>query len=355
MIKYFLSFSLIVLYGCGGSSDGVSNKNPFNVKSFNPYTDDGFKYAWHLRVVEPDIASTYNITDDSNINIYGAWAKTRGGGVKVAVIDYDFNPLNADIKSNVASTYDTETNTTNIKKDISSHGTSIASIIASPKNGIGVIGVAPETKLILIDANISSDYSNDTNKIRAFYKAKELGAKVICCSWGSLSKVSSQMKDTLKNMYNSGITVIFASGNNGGLDLDSDVDFDDESESPYVIGVGASTEQNTKADYSNYGDNIDILAPGGSASFGIYSDRYYDSNYDYLNGTSAAAPIVAGVVALMLSVNHDLTPKQIRDIIISTAQKIDPKNANYDQNGFSHTHAYGKINASAAVAKALTY
>jgi len=350
-MKYFLSaISLFYLFGCGSSDGGVADKNPFNITSFNPYTDEGFAYEWHLKVV-----NSTSISSDSHINIYDAWKKTRGNGVKIAVIDYDFNNLNEDLTSNVIATYDTETNTTIVKKDKNPHGTACASIIASPKNDIGVIGVAPEAKLILIDANLTVD----DQKIRAFQKAKELGADIISCSWCFYNSLSDELNSTIKDMYDNNIVVIFASGNND-IDLDpnntNSYNYEVEAELPWVIGVGATTEENKKADYSNYGNNIDILAPGGKDGGGVFTiDGYYNDTYDYFDGTSASAPIVAGVVALMLSVNPNLTPDQVREILISTADKIEPDIANYDSNGFSHTHAYGKVNASAAVAKALTY
>jgi len=347
MRYFFFSFLIFTFIACGSSDDGVADKNPLDIESFNPYTDDGFLQEWHLKVVDsPEISS------DSHINIFDAWTKTRGADVKIAVIDYDFNSQNIDLASNVIATYDTQTNTTNVKKDSNSHGTACASIIASPKNDIGVVGVAPEAKLILIDANLTVD----DQKIRAFQKAKELGADIISCSWSFFNSLSDELKDTIKDMYDSNIVVIFSSGNNG-IDLNNSNDtYDNEAELPWVIGVGATTEENKKADYSNYGNNIDILAPGGESTGGVYTvENYYDYSYGYFHGTSASAPVVAGVVALMLSANPNLTPDQVRDILTSTADKIEPEIANYDDSGFSHTHAYGKVNASKAVLKALSY
>jgi len=351
-MKYILSGLLFLIFtGCGSSESETADKNPYNLSTFNPYTDDGFQYEWHLKVVDSP-----NISSQSHINIFDAWDKTRGAGIKIAVIDYDFNSDNIDLSSNIIATYDTETNTTKVKKDIDPHGTACASIIASPKNDIGVIGVAPEAKLILIDANLTLE----DQKIRAFQKAKELGADIISCSWSFFNNVSAELNATIKDMYDNNIVVIFSSGNRGiSLDPDSTNDntnYEVEAELPWVIGVGATTEENKKADYSNYGDNIDILAPGGEINGGLYTiEGYYNDTYGYFHGTSAAAPVVAGVAALILSVNPTLTPDQVREILISTADKIEPDIANYDESGFSKTHAYGKVNASAAVAKALTY
>ncbi len=355
MIKYFFYFLISLFLGCGGSSSGGTDINSFNIKTFNPYTEPKFKYAWHLQRVSSEYASARNISANSSINIYDVWnQKIFGNGVKVAVIDYDFDSYHEDISSNVIATYDVDTNSSEVRKYASDHGTGAASLIASAYNGKGTIGVAPKAKLILIDANVSyNGSSDDASKIRAFYKAKELGAKVVSCGWGTLN-VSFSVAQTIKELYDDNITVIFSSGNNR-LDLDKSSFYNDESELDWVIGVGASTESNTKADYSNYGDNIDILAPGGMANGGTIAATYYNNYTDRYNGTSASAPIVAGVVALMLEANPNLTPSQIREILIKTADKIDPQNANYDNNGFSHTYAYGKVNASKAVSLAKTY
>jgi len=357
VFKWSLSLLVTVIVGCGGSSDGGKKPGTFDVNNFTPYSEPEFKNAWHLQRVDADKASSRSISSDSNINIYDVWnQKIFGNGVKVAVIDFDFNPYHEDIASNVIKTYNVDTNSTEVRKYKDRHGTGSASIIAAARNGVGTIGVAPEASLILIDANTTNDglHGDVASKIKAFYKAKELGAKVISCGWGTLN-VTVAMSNTLQELHDDNITILFSSGNNK-LDLDSNY-YEDESELSSVIGVGASTEENFKADYSNYGDKIDILAPGGKdANGGIPADAYYSGQYiENFNGTSASAPIVAGVVALMLQANPNLTPDQIREILINTADKIDKDNANYNSNGFSHTHAYGKVNASRAVSLAKTY
>jgi len=351
MLKVLLSLLSITFLGCGGASDSSSHHDTLNIKDFNPYQNTYFPRQWHLKIVDDNIARTRNISDDSHIHINGAWKITRGKGVKVAVIDYDFNSEHKDLVNNIVATYDVETHTTKVKKNFDSHGTACASVIAATNNNLGIIGVAPESQLILITA----DLTNNQQKAEAFRKAKELGADVISCSWSFLEKTDPQVEAAIQEMYDSNIVVVFSSGNNG-IDLDSSPKYQSEPELPWVIGVGATTEDNKKAPYSNYGKYIDILAPGGRANGGLYAIvGYNNETYGYFHGTSASAPVVAGVVALMLSANPNLTPDQVRSILLSTADKIDKDVAKYNINGFSHTYAYGKVNASAAVAKALTY
>lgn len=348
MIKFLASFFLLLFIGCGSSDEGVAALNPYNLDTFNPYDDEYFKYQWALGVsTDKDYRDNNNISDNSHINIYGAWNKTRGAGVKVAVIDTNFKSSHIDIASRVTATYNVDTNSNNVHIDSSNHGTIVASVLAAPKNSIGMVGVAPEAELILIGSN----RLNDNSTVAAFNKAKELGAKVICCSWGT-KNVSQNVIDVIQEMYNSNITVIFATGNR-----DENLDnFNDESMLTTVIGVAATNAQNTRATYSNYGSGLDIVAPGGNAITGLVaakadsssSSTLLDNRYHFNYGTSEAAPVVAGVVALMLSVKPTLTPLNIRDILISTATKI---NGTY----FDTKHGYGKVDATKAVEKALTY
>ncbi len=341
-----------MLSGCWNYQKGELELNPFNLKVINPFNDHYFKYAWHLKVLpnktQSDLMAegwlTKPIDSNSHINIYEVWNNNIfGAGVRVAVIDYNFNPNQGDIASNVIATYNVETNNTNVFFDSDSslfHGTACASIIAAPANGIGVIGVAPQAKLILISAKsyqVGNNSADDASKIRAFEKAKEFGAKVISCSWGTLH-VSQAVGDEIKSLYENNITVVFAAGNDG-YNLDT-LGIYDESELPTVIGVGALTQNNEKADYSNYGNNIDIYAPAGDKNFGIISARLNNRDgYSFMPGTSAATPIVVGVIALMLDVNPNLTPTQIMNII--------------DTHSTTSYDGYKKIDASKAVQAAI--
>ena len=316
-----------------------------------------YKYAWHF-AYNPDFLQ--QIDQDANIHIEDAWEITKGEGVTVAVIDAgDFDINHDDLRENVIDVYNADNNNSNILDltDEPSHGSTVAGFIASPINGAGLIGAAPKAKLILIQ----QVYDTDSGTIEAFRYAKEHGATIINNSWGT-NNVSQVIADYLQELKDEGITIIFASGNEGA---DMDVaDINDESELDSVIGVGATNESNDVTAYSNYGTNIDLIAPGGESigllgiddtgvdgstnQFGIV-----DNNYAFEIGTSFAAPITTGVAALMLSVNPSLTPDQVRDIMIQSADKVGD-NANYI-NGFDSKRAYGKLNATRAVKMARDY
>jgi len=147
-----------------------------------------------------------------------------------------------------------------------------------------------------------------------------------------------------------GTIIVFSSGNN-----DRDMG-NDESAIPEVIAVGATSKYNLRAYYSNYGANLDVVAPGGyymgittldnMGSDGIAS---IDEDYILYNdsksfiGTSASAPIVSGVIALMLEKNPNLTRVDIENILKSSSDKI----GSIDYiDGRNNYYGYGKINLS---------
>ncbi len=298
-----------------------------------------YNYAWHF-AYNPTFGQLYGVDQEAHIHIEEAWKITRGEGVTVAVIDAsNFDWEHEDLESNIIRTYNADEDNNNISNpgdsDEYSHGSTVAGFIASPINGVGLVGAAPEAKLMLIKQIDSSDAAT----IKAFEYARAHGATVINNSWGT-NNVSQGVASALQELKDDGITIIFASGNE---DADMDVpSINDESELPSVIGIGASTEKNDVALYSNYGQNIDLIAPGGNldngvgilglddtGAFGSAVQRSIVTNdYAFTNGTSFSAPITTGVVALMLSVNPSLTPEQVRDILISTTDKIGV-NANY--------------------------
>lgn len=322
-----------------------------------------YKYAWHLAHNE-DFGENYNIDKNANINIEEAWKITRGEGITVAIIDVgNFDWEHEDLKDNVIRVYNADEDNDNISNqgtsDEHSHGSIVSGFIASPVNGKGIVGTAPKSKLILIKQIDASDSAT----IKAFEYAKEHGAKVINCSWGT-NNVSQGVSAALDRLKEDGITIIFASGNDG-QSMDNIIN--DESELESVIGIGASDENNDVASYSNYGRNIDLIAPGGDLGNGVgilglddtgslgssIQRSIVNNNYAFTHGTSFAAPVTAGVVALMLSVNDSLTPDQVREILISTTDKVGDT-ADYI-SGFDTYRAYGKLNATKAVLMARDY
>jgi subtilisin family serine protease len=136
-----------------------------------------------------------------------------------------------------------------------------------------------------------------------------------------------------------------------------------------TIAVGASTNRDVRAAYSQFGAGIDIVAPSSGGTLRVETTDVQGANGyntanapagDYCNandgtgfgGTSAATPLAAGIAGLMLSATPELAPAEIREILRVTADKIDQPNANYDANGWSPQYGFGRVNAALAVQRA---
>ncbi len=334
MKEILIILTTILLIGCGGGSSTVVLNS----------SSDYFKYQWNIN---PDSFYYDNgsVTRGADINLIPTWNYTKGSGVTVAIIDDCFDANHEDLKDQVISTYNINTGSSYVGGK-ECHGTEVAGIVGASDNGFGIIGVAPKVNLILISFDF--DNTSDDELVYAYDYAKNHGAKVINCSWGS-NHISQTLSNKLKDMKNANITVVFASGNgdkyNNKIDLDEN-GIDDESEDPSVIGVGATDETNDVSFYSNYGSNIDILAPGGG-DLGVPSTADY--GYAEVIGTSFSAPTVSGVIALMYAKDPTLTFDDIYQKITQTADKIGTQNGAVYNNGFDTYRAYGKINATNAI------
>ncbi len=316
--------------------------------SNDPHAD----LLWHLE------DTSYNNAD---VNIKEAWKYTKGAGVKVAIYDDGIDINHVDLRENIyayANFNDPNTNIPNPMSD-SWHGTATTGILAAKENNRGGVGVAPEVSLYAVG------YGDTVAKdIQAYRWLMSEGVSIINNSWGTYEQLDAYneiFKElATKGRDGKGIIIIFASGNKTkGREKNLDLpNINDESESPFVISVAASTSYNRIASYSNFGKSVDFTAPGGSNVNGIFTtdatgvDGYNSSDYNYnFMGTSAAAPIVAGVAALVLSINPELTREDVIKILKQTAQKLGV--FDYDENGHNIHWGYGKVDAGRAVKLAM--
>ena len=387
IFKSQIKFSIIVasffiFTACGGGGGGGSSSNETDTSTTTQentaQATDYSKYAWNINEsIDSNYKSTYKIDDNAHINLSAAWNTTKGKksnaeAIKVAIIDEGFEVSHPEIKDQIFATYNVMTGTTDVSNTSTStfsHGTAVAGVIASK-----YLGVAPEAQLILINIDLLDDYQSsstltEADLITAFQKAVDLGAQVINCSWGG-GTVSGILSAKIQELKDNNITVVFSAGNDSS-NLDSD-GTTDESELSSVIGVGASSVENDITSYSNYGSQIDLIAPaGGNTTDGLLGVLSLDLtgtngintstqlglvnyNYSFVQGTSFSAPTVSGVVALLLAAKPTLTADEIRQILIDTADKVGTSNgADYSVNNFDVKRAYGKINAGNAMTEAL--
>ncbi len=312
--------------------------------------DPYYKFLWHLKNRE---------YPGADINVEEAWNYTKGKGVIAAIVDEGIDIDHDDLRENIIgfanySARDPYTTRPDSKTGYW-HGTACAGLMAAVENDTGVVGVAPESKFYAIRYS-DSDVAQD---IIAFHDLMEANVSVISNSWGSYTNLDAYdaiFKElATKGRNGKGILIFFAAGNDH-KNLDT-AGIDDESESPWVISIAASTERNTIASYSNYGSSIDFIAPGGTLGGKLVTtdkmgaEGYTDWNYNFnFAGTSAAAPIAAGVGILILAADPDLTRDEVLDIMRKTAVKIG--DYPYDEKGWNAHAGYGLIDAGKAVSTA---
>ncbi|MGB3264195.1 MAG: S8 family serine peptidase [Microcoleus sp.] len=346
-----------------------------------------------------------------------AWDITRGArSIVIAVADDSVDLTHPDFQGQgkIVSPIDFKDGDTSPMPvaESDNHGTSCAGVAAAEENGKGIVGVAPGCALMPIR---TTGFLDDDSVEKIFNWAIEKGAAVISCSWGpgavyyplSLRQSAVINKAATQGRGGRGCVILFAAGNanrpvNGTVDEkgwqnnilgDRTKWLAGFAVHPDVIAVSASTSLNKKAAYSNWGSSISVCAPSNNAPPGTWlpetgfiatapevtqylpglgvfaADRVgavgYDAG-DYTNtfgGTSSATPVVAGVAALVLSVNPRLTAREVRGILEQTADKIvdsepDPqlgnRMGNYDPNSRrSDWFGYGKVNALKAVEAAV--
>ena len=291
---------------------------------------------------------------DANASIhFGKSYRYTGKGVKIAIIDDGLDVTHPELEGSIVATYDISTKSSVVSHNSIDgyHGTAVTGIIGANDNGIGIKGIASESKIMFLK---HKEGMSDSETIELFNKAEEFGADIINCSWGTYD-VSQAVKEVIQNLAKNGrngkgTIIVFATGNDG-QEMGND-----ESAIPEVIAVGSTDKDNLRAWYSNYGEHIDVLVPGGfdvgittlddmgENGEGTLTDDYLLANDENsFIGTSASAPIASGVIALMLEKNPNMTRIEVEEALKNKSDKI----GNLDYvDGFNKYYGYGKINVA---------
>ena len=276
--------------------------------------DPYYGYQWHM----------------IQINMEAAWDQSTGEGVVVAVIDTGVRQSLEDFQDTTfVAGYDF-VNIDNDPTDDEGHGSHVAGTIAqSTNNNLGVAGVAYNARIMpvkVLNRRGSGTYDDIVDGIEW---ATDHGASVINLSLGGNAGLQI-LEDAVNYAWEKGVVVVCAAGNDNTDALHYPSAYEKS------ISVSACTLSETKASYSNYGDTIDITAPGGDAE-DIDGDGYYDmvlqntfvrrtEGYYFYAGTSMASPHVAGVAALIKSKDQNLTNAEIRNILETTADDLGSTN-----------------------------
>jgi subtilisin family serine protease len=292
-----------------------------------------------------------------DIRACDAWRISTGSGIVVAIVDQGIDSTHPDLTANMHPfSYDTETRTSP-QRVRGRHGTPCAGIVGAIKNNtIGIAGVAPNSRIMAISNCVAGPPLGHEGMAAGITWAWRNGADVISNSWNTGIVPSQIIADAIDSAVRygrdgKGSVVVFSSGNDNRGSLNYPARFSN------VIAVGAIDRNGRRASFpdwgSNYGTNLDIVAPGVD----IYTTYWQRGEYYYFQRTSAAAPHVAGVAALILSVRPDLTQAQVRHAIESTAQKLSNytfvQNHNYPNGTWNDFVGHGLVDAYAAVKNAV--
>ncbi len=267
-----------------------------------------------------------------------AWSSlngfTSGSGVTVAVLDTGIDLSHPDLSGQIAGgTCFTGENITG--QDNNGHGTMVAGIIAAKaNNSIGVSGVAPGAKLLAVKVMTKAGTGSSANIIKGINYAVSKGADVINMSLAS-AYYDSLMNTAISNAANAGVVVVCAAGNSSSSAGSWPSDCED------AISVTSTGSDGTFSSFSNYGEAKDIAAPGENMTSTAYSKTYKSGN-----GTSFAAPVVAGVAALLLDADSTLSVSEVKDILYTSADDL-------GASGKDIYYGYGQVNAEKAVMLAL--
>lgn len=249
-----------------------------------------------------EVSVSLSETVDWSLALYGVpeqWQRCRGDGVRVAVLDTGVDVRHPDLRDAIADTRDF-TGSPHGPQDRNGHGTHCAGTIAARENAVGVIGVAPQSSL-LVGKVLGDSGSGDGAGVAAGIDwACEQGADVISMSLGS-PQADERIALAIERAVEQGKFVIAAAGNSGRPD---DVNFPARWKGRPraqrdTIAVAAVDRRGRVARFSSRGPEVDIAAPGVDIT-----STYLRGGYAKLSGTSMATPFVAGVVALTLAVHR---------------------------------------------------
>jgi subtilisin family serine protease len=318
------------------------------------------------------VFGTRHFKKGADAKVRAAWEELQGLGdktIKIAVIDTGFDTDHPALRGD-GTKLRNAFNAANRTADVSpwfqasdgswgvfSHGTSCAAVAAGAWDGQGVLGAAPNARIIPIKLDILSDDAIQ----KAFEHALLNGADIISCSLGfpkpvPLSTyVSNYISRVVREGRNGkGLPVFIAAGNANPASNNLPRQVSDFAAHPDLMCITASNSLDESSSYTFFGSNAFLCAPtNGNEGVGVTTatvkadgdslSHIYTSKF---GGTSSAAPLTAGVCALLLSANPDLTLSQIKDILRRSADKI---GSGYDANGRSPKFGFGRLNALRAV------
>lgn len=341
----------------------IPNDTLFSYNAANP------GYQWHLRNTG-QLPGTLGI----DVNVTTVWDSYTGLGIRMGIVDDGLEVAHPDLSPNADTVNDHDWNdatpddpTGNPSSD--THGTACAGVAgASGSNGLGVSGAAPNAMLVglrLIAGSIS-----DADEAEALSWKNNI-IQLYSNSWGP-SDDGSDLRDAgplVKQALANGATTgrdgkgsiwLWAAGNGG--DVQDNSNYDGYANSIYTIAVAAMNDTGGRSAYSEPGANVLICAPSNdiTGSHRGITTTTTNAGYTYsFGGTSSATPLAAGVAALLLQSNPNLGWRDVKEILLRSATKVNAAHSDWINNGagyhFNHEYGAGLINAQAAVTMASSW
>jgi subtilisin family serine protease len=272
------------------------------------------------------------------LDVSSAWKLTEGSSeVIVAVIDSGVDYFHPDLQANIAVNAAEKNGRPGVDDDRNGyiddvygwdfyndrpngyddngHGTHCAGIIAAPKNGIGVRGIAPRVKILPVKFLGEKGNGDTADAVRAVEYAVSRGARILSNSWGG-GGASKLLDDAIQRAVNRGVIFVAAAGNNA---LDNDTQPNYPASYPNVLSVGSSDSADRKSSFSNFGaTTVHVFAPGSA----ILS-TYPNGQYRTMSGTSMATPQVSGALALGVSLRPRMDREDfVEDLCRSTVARL---------------------------------
>jgi type VII secretion-associated serine protease mycosin len=305
---------------------------------------DHIRRNYDVRYVEPHYLYVTNEVSEPNDALYAdyqwnlpairaelAWpAAYEGEEVIVAVVDTGVDLNHPDLQNRLIEGYNVFTETADAYDDVG-HGTHVAGIIAANINNYeGIAGIAPRTRIMPVKVLDETGAGSTYAVAQGIIWATDHGAKVINLSLGNYAEAQF-LHDAIRYAYDRDVVLIAATGNDHTETPGYPAAYDE------VLAVGATDASRNLASFSNYGDYVDVAAPGVNIA-----STYPGQQYAAMSGTSMASPHAAALAAMIRSVNSSLTNEQIMELIRSSAVDL-------GEEGYDIYFGYGEINAAKAV------
>ena len=324
---------------------------------------------WHLNNDDQ-----FRNSAGQDIRVEEVWPTYTGSGINVAVVDDGMHYWHEDLTDNVLTSFNHnyDPDLTDIYHPFEDHGTAVAGLIAAKDNSLGMRGVAPEAKIYGYNYLVEETDANEANAMSRNAATTAISNN----SWGPRDSGQPEpatelweaaVKNGVTTGYGGkGVFYAWAAGNGGD---DDNSNLDELANFYAVTAVCAVGHDDKRSEYSESGANLWVCGPSSSGRVGQPRIATTDNGNRYrgsFGGTSAATPIVSGVVALVREANNALTWRDVKLILAASARKNDPDNTGWevgslkygsttDRYSFNHEYGFGMVDAKAAVDLALSW